>query len=91
MYSKKPGIHKDEFLSKCLHGKTKNNQSINVIWKCCPNDIYVGRTTLAIRVVSACIAFNDGAIGITNFLTKYGFSGGNFCTKETECTCQVLW
>ena len=42
----------ENLLSKCLHGKTQNNnESINnVIWKRCPKDINVGRKTLEFGV-----------------------------------------
>ena len=42
----------ENHLSKCLHGKTQNNnESINnVIWKRCPKDINVGRKTLEFGV-----------------------------------------
>ena len=81
MYTHKPGIHiklrqllkpvfmklsSDELLSKCLHGKTQNNNdSLNgIVWKRCPKDIYVGRTTLTMGIASAVISFNDGACRI---------------------------
>ena len=46
-------LSSDELLSKCLHGKTQNtNESLNgVIWKRCPKDMYVGRTTLGMGVI----------------------------------------
>ena len=59
-------LSKDDLLSKCLHGKTQNNnESINnVIWKKCPKTTYVSRKHLEIAVNSAVIEFNDGNVGI---------------------------
>ena len=49
----------DELLSKCLHGKTQNNnESLNsIIWKRCPKDEYVGRTRLNMGVSSKPIMY----------------------------------
>ena len=91
-------LSSDELLSKCLHGKTQNNnESLNgIIWKRCPKDIYVGRTTLAMGVASAVISFNDGACGILNIMKEYGLEVGKYCSdfcvscdtkriKEMDC------
>ena len=71
-------LSSDELLAKCLHGKTQNNnESINnVIWKRCPKDIYVGKTSLSMGVASACIGFNGGASGILDVMIKYGMEVG---------------
>ena len=63
-------LSNDNLLKKCLHGQTQNNnESINgVIWKRCPKDIFVGRTTLEIGVASAVIRFNDGVSGVLKVL-----------------------
>ena len=93
----KPGIHiklrellkpvfmklsSDELLSKCLHGKTQNNnESLHgIIWKRCPKDIYVGRTTLTMGVVSAVISFNDGACDILYITKEYRLEVGKYCS-----------
>ena len=56
----------DNLFKKCLHGQTQNNnESLNgVIWKRCPKDVFVGRSTLEMGVASAVISFNDGQSGI---------------------------
>ena len=58
-------------LKKCLHGQTQNyNESINgVIWKRCPKDITVGRTTLETGLASAVIYFSDGISGALKVLS----------------------
>ena len=49
----------EKLLSKCLHGKTQNNnESLNgLMWKRCPKDVFVGRATLELGVASAIISF----------------------------------
>ena len=73
----------DKLLSKCLHGKTQNNnESINgVIWKRCPKDVFVGRGTLELGVSSAVISFNDGVTGILDIFKLINITPGVF-TKE---------
>ena len=77
-------------LEKCLHGKTQNNnESLNgVIWKKCPKDVYVGRTTLEMGIDSAVINFNDGASSILNVMIEYGLQDGHyastFCGKKKK-------
>ena len=48
-------LRDEKLLGKCLHGKTQNNkESLNgLIWKSCPKDVFVGRTTLELGVASA--------------------------------------
>ena len=78
----------DELLKKCLHGKTQNaNESVNgVIWKKCPKDIYVGRSTLEMGVDSAIISFNFGAIRLLDVFKEYGLPDAlhtnTFCRKK---------
>lgn len=70
----------DTLLSKCLHGKTQNNnESINnVIWRRCPKEVFVGRSTIEIGVCSAVISFNDGAAGILTLFDLLGIIYGKF-------------
>ena len=56
-------------LIKYLHGNTQNNnKSLNVVWKRCLKDIYVGSEVLGIGVASAVICYNDGLRGIAGVL-----------------------
>ena len=73
----------ENLLSKCLHGKTQNNnESINnVIQKRCPKDINVGRNTLEFGVASAVVCFNDGISGILNVFKKLNIPHGTYTTK----------
>ena len=52
----------DNLFKKCLHGQTQNNNELlnGVNWKRCTKDVFVGRSTLEMGVVSAVISFNDG-------------------------------
>ena len=74
-------LSSDELLAKCLHGKTQNNnESLNgIIWKRCPKDVYVGRTTLGMGIYSAIIDFNVGAKGLLKVMDEYGLVEGDFC------------
>ena len=73
----------ENLLSKCLHGKTQNNnESINnVVWKGCPKDINVGRKTLEFGVASAGVCFNDGISGVLNMFKKLNIPHGTYTTK----------
>ena len=80
-------LSNDNFLKKCFHGQTKNNnESINgIIWKRCPKDIFVGRTALEIRVASAVINFNDGISGVLKVLKNLKVEPGRdiaYCTEN---------
>ena len=81
-------LSSDELFSKCLHDKTQNNNvTLNgVIWKRCPKDIYVDRTTLTISVSCAIIDFNDGAHGVLNVMKEYGLDEGDCCKKILHLT-----
>ena len=76
-------LSKPEFLIKCLHGKTQNNNEClnGVIWKQLPKDIFVNRTTLEMGICSALISFNDGAIGFKTVLEKLFLLDGYFTNK----------
>ena len=74
-----------KLLSQCLHDKTQNNnESLNgLIWKRCPKDVFVGRTTLELGVASAIISFNDGLGGVVKVFSELNISPG----KYTEENC----
>jgi len=74
-----------KLLNKCLHGKTQNaNEAINqVIWKRCPKDVFVNRSTLEIGVNSAVLQFNDGPIAITSVFKEVGITGSVTANKAT--------
>ena len=74
-------LSEDTLLSKCLHGKTQNNESLNgVIWKRCPKDVFVGHTTVELSVASTVILFNEGAFGIIEVLNKLNTTPDLFTT-----------
>ena len=59
-----------------------NNESLNgVIWKRCPKDIYVGRTTSAIGALSALIDFNEGVHCVLKVMKEYGLDECDWCRK----------
>ena len=74
----------EELLSKCLHGKTQNNnESLNgLIWKRCPKDVFVGRTTLELGVASAIISFNNGLGGVVKVFSELNISPGKYTDEH---------
>ena len=74
----------EELLSKCLHGKTQNNnESLNgLIWKRCLKDVFVGRTTLELGVASAIISFNNGLGGVVKVFSELNISPGKYTEKH---------
>lgn len=86
----------DKLLSKCLHGKTQNNnESINgVIWKRCPKDVYVGRSTIEMGVASAVISFNDGLSSVVKVYEELNVIPGDFtfefCSKKDTSRVTVM-
>ena len=48
-------------LQKCLHGMTQNcNESFNqLIWNCCPKDIFISKKIVEMAVNSATTNYND--------------------------------
>ena len=73
----------DNLFKKCLHGQTQNNNgSLNgVIWKRCPKDVYVGRSTLEMGVAFAVISFNDGQSGILKVMENLSMNPGENCIR----------
>ena len=57
-----------------------------VIWKKCPKDIYVGRSTLEMGVDSAVFNFNFGGSHLFDVLKEYGFQNALYtytlCRKK---------
>ena len=73
-------------LEKCLHGKTQNpNEALNqIIWKRCPKDVFVERTTLAVGVCSAVLSFNDGESFLVSLFDKFNMSGGVYLNRYCQ-------
>ena len=74
----------EKLLSKCLHGKTQNNnESLNgLIWKRCPKDVFIGCTTLELGVASAIISFNDGLGGAVTVFSELSISPGKYTDEH---------
>ena len=83
-------LSEDTLLSRCLHGKTQNNnEALNgLIWKKVPKDIFVGREVLEIGVSSAIINFNEGVCGIIGIFETLNLNPGyfthRFCVQHDE-------
>jgi len=67
---------------------------INLFWKRCPKDVFVGRSTLEIGVSSAVISFNNGAAGMLMIFDKlnlmYGKLTAQFCIKKDNDRISVM-
>lgn len=72
----------ESLLKKCLHGKTQNaNESLNgVIWKKCPKDFFVGKSTWVMSVDAAIINFNAGLSRVLHVLEDYGVPKCDYAT-----------
>ena len=81
----KPIVHdlqNDSLLSKCLHGKTQNqNESFNsTIWKRVPKDVFIGDKTFTMGVLDSVAHFNDGNIATFNTFDEIGLEHGHYTT-----------
>ena len=80
----------DSLLSRCLHGKTQNNnESLNgMTWQRCSKEIYVGHTVLEMAISSVVLSFNCGFSGILHVMEHYGLRLDIFvrpsAKKETD-------
>ena len=58
-------------------GKHKTTIIIEyVIWKGCPQDVFVSRSSLEMGVASAVISFNDGQSGILKVMENLSMNPG---------------
>ena len=74
---------KHEELSKCLHGKTYNqNESFNaLIWERAPKNVYLSLEKLRFVVYDAVAVFSDGRQGSLNVLKAVGVQPGYYTTE----------
>ena len=72
-------LQNDTLLSKCLHGKTQNqNESFNsTIWKRVPKDVFIGGKTFTMGVMDSVSHFNDGNIATLNTYDEIGLEHGH--------------
>ena len=90
-------LSRDSLLTKCLHGKTQNqNESFNsTIWTRVPKDTSVGGNTFGLGVMDSITHFNDGNVATLNVLDEIGLFRGHYITidcdsKNTErCTNSI--
>ena len=76
-------LYDNNLFKKCLHGQTQNNnESLNsVIWKRCPKDVFVGRSTLEMGVASAVISFNDVQKGVLKAIENLSMNPSENCIR----------
>ena len=74
---------KHEELSKCLHGKTQNqNESFNtLIWERAPKNVYLSLEKLHFAVYDAVAVFSDGRQGSLDVLKAVGVQPGCYTTE----------
>ena len=90
-------LSRDSLLTKCLHGKTQNqNKSFNSrIWTRVPKDTFVGGKTFGLGVMDSIGHFNDGNVVTLNVLDEIRLFRGHYTTigcdsKNTErCTNSI--
>ena len=72
----------DELLTKCLHGKTQNqNESFNgTIWNKIPKTNYVAPEVFELSVLDVVVHFNIGNLGTLHIFDKLGIERGYFAT-----------
>lgn len=70
----------DSLLTKCLHGKTQNqNEAFNaLIWRRIPKDTYVGFRQFEIGVCDAVAHFNIGNLATIQIMEKLGMDSGYY-------------
>ena len=73
-------LQNDTLLSKCLDGKTQNqNESFNsTIWKRVPKDVFIGGKTFSMGVMDSVSHFNDGNIATLNTYDEIGLEHGHY-------------
>ena len=73
-------LSNDDLLSKCLHGKTQNqNESFNaMIWNRLPKGTYVGFHQFQLGVYDAITHFNQGSLAVIETLKKMNLEPGRY-------------
>lgn len=81
-------MSEDSLLSKCLDGKTQNqNESLNgMVWERVPKGVFVGSEVLQLGVYDAVAHFNIGSRAAIKVFESLGIPPGEFCINE----CQQL-
>lgn len=81
-------LSSDDLLSKCLDGKTQNqNESLNgMIWNRIPKNIFVGGNVLELGVYDAVAHFNIGAKAAVDILKEVNLEPGKFCVQAMNKT-----
>ena len=78
-------LSKTELLVKCLSGYSQNqNESLNSIWKYCPERKHHGLETVETAVGVAVSIFNDGCSSLMAILRKMDISPKMFCRRYCE-------
>ena len=75
-------LSEDNLLSKCLDGKTQNqNEALNAMfWERVPKSVFVGPETSQLGIYDAVALF--GCQASVKILEELGISPGNYCTDD---------
>ena len=90
-------LQRDSLLTKCLHGKTQNqNESFNsTIWARIPKDVFVGGKTFTTGIMDSIFHFSDGNVATLDILEEIGLIHGYYTTigcknnNEERCNTSV--
>ena len=85
-------LRNDNLLTKCLDGKTQNqNESFNgMIWTHIPKTVFVGTSAFQLGVYDAVAHFNIGAKATIEIFKALGMNPGAFCVagvREADRLC----
>ena len=77
-----------DLLSKCFHGKTQNNnESINnLVWRYCPKEVYVSRSTVEDAANFAVAGFNDGNSAFLKLFNYLGIKNRRYTCRRFQST-----
>ena len=68
-------------LEKCIHGYTQNaNESLHsLVWKLCPKELFLGKTSVDTACAMAVCRFNDGALSLRSIAHRLQLETSTFC------------
>lgn len=88
-------LSEPSLLSKCLHGKTQNNNEClnKLIWDRCSKEVFVGNLTIEDAVYCAVAQFNDGNVSVLKHFEKLGITPGRFTSSAAGAVDQkrIYW
>ena len=70
-------------LEKCIDGYTQNaNESLHsVVWRLCPKELFLGKTSVDTACAMAVCCFNDGALSLRCIAHRLQLETSKFCDR----------